>query len=198
MIKRSRRAPIPHWWMVVAAFFALALAACGNDGSNGPAASEPPTSTATEAATNSSDPLEGEWRIEFTCRDALAAIERRLSPKQIHQQVGTWKEFLAVWGGKPASEDPCHKASGTAAFLARFADGNLALCDAETLQCEVNATYELVGENSIRVDDPEGNLCTRCPVEWEFELSGDELRFHVGPDAFVLGLWEASPWNREG
>jgi hypothetical protein len=198
MIKRSRRAPIPHWWMVVAASLALALAACGNDGSNGQAASEPPTSTASEAATDSSDPLEGEWRTEFTCRESVKAIERRLSAKQIHQQVGTWKEFLAVWGGKPTSEDPCHGATGTAAFLARFADGNLALCDAKTLQCEVNASYELDDGDSIKVDDPEGNLCTQCPVEWEFELRGDELRFHVGLDAFVLGLWEASPWIRQG
>jgi hypothetical protein len=198
MIERSPRSPIPRPWIIVAAFFALAFAACGNDGSNGEAASESPTSTATQAATDSSDPLEGEWRTEFTCRDSVAAIQRRLSPQQIQRQIGGWKEFLAVWGAKPTSEDPCHRATGTTALLARFTDGNLALCDAKTLQCEVNATYELVHENSIKVDDPEGNLCSHCPVEWEFELSGDELRFRVSPDAFVLSAWEASPWIRQG
>lgn len=74
------------------------------------------------------------------------------------------------------------------------------MCDAETLQCEVNATYELLDKHSIRVDDQEGNLCDSklgCPIRWEFERTGDELRFQVSPDAFVLGAWEASPWIRE-
>jgi hypothetical protein len=175
----------------------VALAACGGSDPAEPRGSEPQTATSEESS-GSSDPLEGEWRTEFTCGESVKAIERRLSPKQIHQQVGTWKAFLEVWGAKPTRKDPCHGATRTIALLARFANGNLALCDAETMQCEVSATYELVGKHSIRVDDQEGNLCeSNCPVKWEFELTGDELRFQVSPDAFVIGAWESSPWIRE-
>lgn len=192
-----RQSLIARGW-VMAAVASLALAACGGGSATQQRASKPPTETS-EKSPRSSDPLEGEWRTEFTCRESVEAIERRLSAKQIHKQVGTWKAFLEVWGAKPTKKDPCHRATGTTALLARFADGNLALCDAETLQCEVNATYELVDKQSIMVDDQEGNLCDAklgCPIKWKFKLAGDKLTFRVSPDAFVLGTWESAPWVR--
>jgi hypothetical protein len=196
MTKQPRQSAIARRWIMVAAA-SVALAACGGSDGTEQRASEPQTAT-TEKPSGSSDPLEGEWRTEFTCRESVDAIQRRLSPRQIHQQVGTWKAFLEVWEAKPTRKDPCHQASVTTALLARFADGNLSLCDAETLQCDVSATYELVGKHSIKVDDQEGNLCeSNCPVRWEFETTGDELRLHVSPDAFVIGAWEASPWIRQ-
>jgi hypothetical protein len=195
---QPRQSLIARGW-AIAAVASLALAACGGGGAAEPRASKPPTENS-EKSPSSSDPLEGEWRTEFGCRESVEAIERRLSAKQIHKQVGTWTAFLEVWGAKPTRKDPCHRATGTTALLARFSDGNLALCDAETLQCEVSATYEFVDKHSIRVNDQEGNLCDAklgCPIKWEFELAGDELTFQVSPDAFVLGAWEASPWIRE-
>jgi predicted small lipoprotein YifL len=196
MSNLPRQLVIARGWIMVAAAM-LALAACGGDGPTEQQASKPSIAT-TEKSTSSSDPLEGEWRTEFACRESVDAIQRRLSPKQIRQQVGRWEDFLGGWGAKPTRKDPCHQASGTTALLARFADGNLALCDAETLQCEVNATYELLGKHSIRLDDREGNLCdSNCPVRWRFELTGDKLTFQVSPDAFVISAWEASFWTRK-
>lgn len=195
MGKEPGRTVTARGWILAAAA-SLALAACG--GNSAAERSAPPQTENTDEASTPSDPLEGEWRTEFTCSESVEAIQRRLSPKQIHEQVGTWQSFLGGWGAKPTSKDPCHQASGTTSLLVRFAEGNLALCDAETSQCEVNASYELVGKQSIRVDDPEGNLCdTNCPVKWRFDLTGDELSFRVSPDAFVISAWEASSWTRE-
>lgn len=174
----------------------LALVACGGD--NGQSA-EPPSqapAAATSPPASQADSLEGEWRSEFTCQESVRAIERRLSAKQIHEQVGSLKPVLGeFWQVEPTKGDPCHGASGTAAVLARFAEGNLALCNPETGQCEVNATYELVDDHTISVDDPEGNLCP-CPARWRFEIADDELTFRVSPDAHVVSTWEAAPWVR--
>ncbi len=187
-----------RWVVGVLCVAVLSLAGCGSSGNE--QASIPPTalSPSREAAISpsSSDRLEGEWRTEFGCLDSVRAIEGRLSAKQIHEQVGSWKAFLEVWGGEPTKDDPCHGASGTTALLARFADGNLALCDAETGGCEVSATYKLLDGHTIVVNDEEGNLCP-CPATWRFEIAGDELTFRVQADAFVVGAWEAASWIRE-
>ena len=182
---------------LMVAVVSLALAACGGD--SGTDLNAEPTQAVTAASPSSpSDPLEGEWRAEFTCQESVRAIERRLSAKEISEQVGSLTRVLgASWQVKPKNDDPCHGASGMVAVLARFADGNLALCDGETGACEVSATYELVGDNSISVNDEEGNLCGPCPVTWKFEITGDEMTFHVSPDAFVISTWEATPWVRE-
>jgi hypothetical protein len=180
--------------LLVAAAVSLALAACGGGSENGEQASQAPATT-TSSPASQADALEGDWRTDFTCRESLRAVERRLSAKQIHEQVGSLKSFFKEWG-EPTKDDPCHGATGTDARLARFADGNLALCDAETLECEVNATYEVVDDHTISVEDPEGNLCP-CPATWSFEIAGDELTFRVQPDIYVIATWEAARWIRE-
>ena len=182
---------------LIAVTVSVVATGCGGGNGNEPKAS--PAQAASTASRNTShDPLEGEWRTEFTCRESVRAIARRLTTRQIERQVGGWDEYLAVfqWHPKPVKGDPCHGASETpVALLARFGDGNLALCDATTGECEVQATYELVGDHAIEVNDPEGNLCP-CPAKWTFELDGDELTFRVPANAFVLGTWEAAPWQR--
>lgn len=175
---------------------ALALAACGGgSGNNTDQASPAPTATTSPRA-GEADPLEGEWRAEFTCRDSVRAIERRLSAKQIREQLVSWKAFLEPWGAEPTEDDPCHGATGTVALLARFAGGNLALCHAETGECEVSATYELVGAHTISVSDEGGELCDPDPCTWAYEFTGDKVRFRVGPDMNIVGTWEAAPWVR--
>jgi hypothetical protein len=187
---------------VLAATLLLALAGCGGttgsenlSRSRVPAETTPPTTT--------SDPLEGEWRTEFTCQDSVGAIQRSLSPKEIKEQVGSWRSFLESWGASPTKDDPCNEATGSIALLVRFAGGELALLDGESGELGARARYVLVGDDSIRVDDDEGNLCegtappSGCPVTWRFTISGDALTFRVSPDAFVVGTWEAAPWIRE-
>ena len=193
-----QRNPLLGVGLPAAAAVSLALAACGGGGSEGRASESAAASTV--QSTGASDPLAGEWRTQFTCDESVRAIRQRLSPKQIERKVGSWKHFLAGsngWQAKPTDDDPCHGVTGAAALIARFAEGNLALCDADTGQCEVNATYQPIGEHSIRVNDEEGNLCP-CPGEWKFEIDGSRLTFHVPPDPYIVGAWEAAPWVRGG
>jgi hypothetical protein len=189
---------------LMAAAIAVVLAACGGGGvTTGQAASQAPaTGAPATSPTTSADPLEGEWRNESTCQDALRALRRRLSDKEVLENKGVhgWKDLLFPWGGEPTNDDPCHGATGTRAFVARFADGNLALCDAQTGGCDVNAaTYELIGDHSFTINsDPSDNLCP-CPTKpWLYEISGDRLTIHVEPaDPFGVSTWEAAPWIRE-
>src|SRR5215207_6366675 len=174
---------------------ALALAACGGgSGNNADQASPAPTATTSPPAAKA-DPLEGEWRAEFTCQESVRAIERRLSAKQIREQLVSWKAFLEPWGAEPTKDDPCHGAIGTVALLARFADGNLALLNAETGE-GAQARYDLVGAHAISVDESEGALCGPCPTRWKFEIAGDKVSFRVGPDMNAIGAWEAAPFER--
>lgn len=175
---------------------ALALAGCGGgNGNSGDEASQTPATTTSRPA-GEADPLEGEWRAEFTCQEAVRAIERRLSTKQV-QPVTNWKSVLEAWGAEPTKDDRCHGATGTVALLARFAGGNLALLNAETGDA-AQARYELVGANAISVDESEGALCGPCPTRWKYEITGDKVRFHLRPhaDAAVYGVWEAAPFER--
>lgn len=187
--------------LLLVAAISLVVAACGSGGgATDQGTSQAPASTQAITAppsTSSADPLQGEWRTELTCQQSVRAIRARLSEKQISKKVGSWKSFIGeAWGAKPTEDDPCHGATGTHALLARFADGDLALCDAGG-GCPVQATYELVGDHSITVNDPEGNLCP-CTQPWHFEIAGDQLTFHVQPaDPSTIQTWEAAPWTRE-
>ena len=202
---RRRRSSIGRG-PLLATVISLVLSACGEGGGTAgqTASSDPTTAAPASSSTTSADSLDGDWRIEFTCEASLRAIRARLSEKEILEQVGSWKDFMGGWGGKPTDDDPCRGATRTAAFVARFTDGDLALCDAKTGGCDVHASYEVVGDHAISLNDPDGNLCegtkppTGCPVTWRFEIDGEELTFHLPPDAFSMGLWEAGPWTREG
>ena len=194
-----RRSSITRGLFLGAAISVLA-AACGGGGrTTEPGTSQAPATTqesTTPPPVSSVDPLEGEWRSDFTCDQSVRAIRDRLPEEQILEQIGSWESFLEEWEGDPTQENPCHGATGTDARLARVGDGNLALCDAETGDCEVQATYEVDSDHLI-VDDPEGNLCGPCPVTWDFEIAGDKLTFHVDPNPWVIGTWEAAPWTRQ-
>ena len=173
----------------------LVLAACGgSDATTGESA--PRTPSATTEPAGQVEPIEGEWRADFTCKDSLRAIETRLSSKQIREQVGSLGSFMegGGWGAEPTGDDPCHAATQTVAALVRFADGDLALFDVVTGE-GVQATYELVDDHTMVVNDTSGNLCP-CPGTWGFEIAGDEVTFRVEPDIFIIATWEAAPFHR--
>jgi hypothetical protein len=179
----------------VATAMSMVLAACGgSDATTGEGASRTPA--ATTEPTGQVDPIEGKWRADFTCKDSLRVIETRLSPKQIREQVGSLGSFIEGqgWGAEPTGDDPCHGATQTVAALVRFANGDLALVDPETGE-GVQATYELVDDHTILVNDTSGNLCP-CPGTWGFEITGDEVTFRVEPDIFIIATWEAAPFHR--
>jgi hypothetical protein len=188
---------------LLAAAVSLVLAACGGGGgATGQVASRTPATVAPASSpTTSADPLEGEWRAEYTCQDSARALRRRLSDKEIFKQRGmkSWKDFdeeSTNWGSTDADQ-PCRGATGTAEVVVRFSDGNLTLCDAKSGGCDVHATYELVGDHSFSINDPSENLCP-CTEPWQFEIAGDRLTIHVEPaDANTVATWEAAPWIRD-
>ena len=186
---------------LLAVVVSLLLAACGGgSGTSAEQASQAPAATTSPAA-GQADPREGEWRTEVSCQASVRAVQRRLSAKQMREQGTSWKDVLRGFGGKwlgvePTRDDPCHGAPGTMALLARFAEGNLALVNAESGELGAQARYELVDDHTISLDESEDALCAPCPVRWTFEIAGDELTFRVQPGAHVLTTWEAAPWIR--
>jgi hypothetical protein len=194
---RVTRSSIGRGSLLVLAMSLLFAACGGGGGTTGQAASQAPTTAASATPiTTSADPLEGDWRTDPTCQDSLRALRRRLSDKEVLEAAG-WKEFLGRFGGEPTNDDPCQGATGTDAIVARFADGNLAVCHVKAGGCEVGATYKLVGDHSFVVEDPSENLCP-CPATWDFEIVGDRLTIHVGlADPWTVSTWEAAPWTRE-
>lgn len=179
----------------VAAAMSMVLAACAGRGATTGEEASRPRAVTTEP-TGQVDPIEGEWRADFTCKESLRAIETRLSSKQIREQVGSLGSFIegGGWGAEPTGDDPCHAATQTVAALVRFADGDLALFDVVTGE-GVQATYELVDDHTMVVNDTSGNLCP-CPGTWGFEIAGDEVTFRVEPDIFIIATWEAAPFHR--
>jgi hypothetical protein len=190
-------------WTLVAAAMSLVLAACG--GGEGATQTEAPRSrtAATSEPRSQVDPLEGEWRAEYTCEDSLRAIERsRLSPNQIQVGVisdgccptGSLHSFMgAWWGGKPTKDDPCRGATRSRSSVVRFEEGTLELPDPDVQGVE----YELLDDHTVAVTDPSDNVCAPgVECRWEFDLTGDELTFDVGENIHGIMFWESAPFQR--
>jgi hypothetical protein len=190
--------------LLVAGAVAVALAACGGgSGNSADEVSQAPAATTSPPA-GEADPLEGEWRTEFTCQESVRALERRFSAKQLRAPSPdapgtTLQSVLRGFGGKwsraePTKDDPCHGAPGSVRQLARFADGNFALFGAGG-ELGLQGRYELVGDRAISLDAED--LCSpSCPT-WTFEIAGGELTFRVQPpNPYGVSTWEAAPWVR--
>jgi hypothetical protein len=95
-------------WTLVAAAISLVLAACGGGDGTTEAAGSPTAAAATTEPGSQDDPLEGEWRAEYTCEDSVRAIQSHLSPKQINQQGGSLESIMGEWGGQATKDDPCN------------------------------------------------------------------------------------------
>ena len=159
-----RRSSIIRGFLLVAAM-SVVTAACGGGGRTPEqGASQAPATThaaTNPPATTSADPLQGEWRTEYTCQQSVRAIRARLSEKKILKQIGSWESYLEEFGGKPSEDDPCHGATGTDARLARFADG-IRFIRLESMQgVAVFVSVERDGANAQlvrRAKDADGNL----------------------------------------
>jgi hypothetical protein len=185
--------------MLAAAAMSLMLAACGGGGGTTEAGASPTAALVTGEPVSQVDPLEGEWGAEVTCQDSLRAIKSHLTPKQIRLQVGNLESAMGEWGGQPTKDDPCNGVHEPRRVVARFADGNLGLFNAETSELMADARYELIDDHSFRVGA--GALCyppLECPVTWKFDIDNDELTFQAGPEVFQVMMWEAAPFHRVG
>ena len=192
-------------WTLVAAAMSLVLAACGGGDGSTEAAGSPTAAAATDEPGSQDDPLEGEWRAEFTCEDSLRAIERSgLSPSQIRVQIlrdsccptGSLHSFMGgFWGGKPTKNDPCRGATKSRSVVVRFEEGTLELPGPDVVGVE----YELLDDHTIGVTDPSDNVCPPgVECRWEFDLTGDELTFDVGDNIGGIMTWESAPFQRIG
>jgi hypothetical protein len=191
-------------WTLVAAGMALVLAACrGGEGTTQTGAPRSPDA-ATSEPRSQVDPLEGEWRAEYTCEDSLRAIERsRLSPNQIRVGIlrdgccptGSLHSFMgAWWGGTPTEDDPCRGATKSRSFVVRFEEGTLEMPGDPDVQ---GVEYELLDDHTIGVTDPSDNVCPPgVECRWEFERTGDELTFDVGENIHGIMFWESAPFQR--
>jgi hypothetical protein len=181
----------------------LVLSACGGgDGTPG-AAGSPTAAPATDEPGSQVDPLEGEWRAEFTCEDALRAIERSdLSPNQIRVDVlrdtccptGSLHSFMgAFFGGRPTKGDPCRGATRNGSMTFRFEDGTIEVPDPDVF----GVAYELLDDHTISVTDPSDNVCpSDLECIWEFEITGDELTFDGGDNLGRVITQESAPFQR--
>lgn len=192
-------------WTLVAAAMSLVLGACGGGGGTTEAGAPRSPAAATSEPGSQVDPLEGEWRAEYTCEDSLRAIERSgLSPNQIRVQIlrdpccptGSLHSFMGgFWGGKPTKNDPCRGATKNRSFVVRFEEGTLELADPDVVGVE----YELLDDHTIGVTDPSDNVCPPgVECRWEFELTGAELTFDVGENIYGIMFWESAPFRRIG
>ena len=192
-------------WTFVAAAMSLVLAACGGGDGTTEAAGSPTAAAATDEPGSQVDPLEGEWRAEYTCEDSLRAIERSgLSPNEIRVGVlsdsccptGTLHSFMgASYGGKPTKDDPCRGATRSRSATLRFEEGSLEMPDPDVFGVE----YELLDDHTISVTDPSENVCPPgVECIWEFEITGDELTFHGGDGIHAVMFRESAPFQRIG
>jgi hypothetical protein len=192
-------------WTFVAAAMSLVLAACGGGDGTTEAAGSPTAAAAIDEPGSQVDPLEGEWRAEYSCKDSLRAIERSgLSPNQIRVQVlrdpccptGSLHSFMGgIWGGKPTKDDPCRGATKSRSFVVGFAEGTLQMPDPDVIGVE----YELLDDHTIGVTDPSDNVCEPgVECRWGFEVTGDELTFDVGENIGGIMFWESAPFQRIG
>jgi hypothetical protein len=192
-------------WTRMAAAMSLVLAACGGGDGTTEAGGSPTAAAATNEPGSQVDPLEGEWRPEYTCKDSLRAIESSgLSPSQIHVQLardaccptGSLHSFMAAWwGGTPTKSDPCRGATKSRSFVVRFEEGVLEMPDPDVVGVE----YELLDDHTISVTDPSDNVCPPgVECRWGFERTGEELTFDVGENIYGIMFWESAPFQRIG
>lgn len=193
-------------WTLVAATMSLVVAACGGGDGTTEVAGSPTAAAATTKPGGQADPLDGEWRADYTCKDSVQAIQRHLSPKQIRQQGGSLGSIMDEWGGRPTEDDPCNGVHRSRQVVARFAGGNLGLFNTKTGELMADARYEFVDDHSFRVGA--GALCyppLKCPVTWRFDIAhvrhhprraDDVLTFQVAPEVYQIMNWEAAPFHR--
>jgi hypothetical protein len=182
---RSSTKKFRQWsWGVMFAAICVAAAACG--GGDESAEDLPDSASASPSQTTAvaADPLEGDWRAEFTCRQAKAAVLRVMDAAEVSQ---------TGWESECSPRDRF-------ARVARFKDGVLVLCDEADNACDVQASYEVVGADQVHVTDPEGNLCdgAGCQVDWTFHPDGDTMTFETQDDPWVLSTWQVVPFQRIG
>jgi hypothetical protein len=189
-------------WRVIGLLFVST--ACGRPPSPAHVASASSgVPTPTISASGTTDPLEGDWRQEFTCEGLVRTLRLQAKPIWFSRSIAE-----IVRGAEGAKEPPpptdlCVGAPATFERIIRFRDARVVFFDPPRLQADgLNATYELRGDHTFVVTDTQGNIsglrgdgiltCT-------FQLEGDRLTIHErSHDPWDISGFQAGPLVRIG
>lgn len=150
-VSRARRIGLKRTAHVFGIIVTLILASCDSDSALSTTA-ERSTKEEPVSATEASDPLEGAWHTEITCREMVAALEQggvsKFAPGIVQDEFGLDQ--------RPNQSDPCAGVDATADHTLRFQGGHFALFAGDELGLE--ASYELIDEDTFVTDLP---TCSR-------------------------------------
>lgn len=180
---------------------AAMLAGCSSDGATEPVTESRPASSATREAARA-DPLEGEWRQEFTCDDQVRAFRR--GTKELGAEGrAMFEEYVrpmaagAYWSEDaklPPRNDVCKYAPASWERILRVQDGQMVWFDPGGV-VGTEATYELVDDHTFTASDGDQNI--DGTYTFEFRIEGDRLTIDlVDPDPFVGAAVGVAPFER--
>jgi hypothetical protein len=172
------------WWTVVVAAISLVLAACGGRDGTTEAAGSPTAVAATDEPGSQVDPLEGEWRAEFTCQEMLASLEgvgaEDMAPGFLEGDLGVQP--------RPSRKDPCANVDFTMEIVVRFAGGSQVLFANGVIGDE--NTYTVAGDTFTLSGNPD--------LPFRFQVEGDRLIVDVPPETHpgYVYAWTTAPFER--
>jgi hypothetical protein len=178
----KRCVSIGRGWLVVTTT-TLVLAACGGGGGTTGAEASRSTAAAGSEPASQADPLEGEWRTEFTCQEMLASLEgvdaEEMAPGLLEGDWGVQP--------RPSRKDPCANVDFTMEIVVRFAGGSQALF----------ANGEIQDENTYTIADDTFTL-SGSDRPFRFQIEGDRLTVDLPPEthAGYVVAWETAPFER--
>jgi hypothetical protein len=166
------------WGSLVAVTVTLLLAACGGGGTGSTTGEQQGGAT---MPTTPADPLEGEWRAEFTCEDMVKTLERvgkaEFAPDLLVQD----------WGidDRPSKADPCATVREPREIVVRFGGGRLVLF--------VNG--EIGDDNPYTVVDD--TFILPPDLHFRFQIDGERLTVdNLEDDPGYVSAWEVAPFER--
>jgi hypothetical protein len=168
---------------LMAAAMSLMIAACGGGDGTTEAAGSPTAAAATDQPASQADPLEGEWRTDFTCQEMLASLERvdaeDMAPGLLEGDWGVQP--------RPSRKDPCANVDFTMEIVVRFAGGSQVLF----------ANGEIQDENTYIIADDTFTLSGN-DLPFRFQVENDRLTVDVPPEthAGYVVAWETAPFER--
>jgi hypothetical protein len=184
---------------MVAFGVATLLAACGSPATS---SSQPSSvqagssSTPTETAIPT-DPLEGEWQTQFTCREMVHTLKRETDPKLFDRWTADLVQAIFALPGKPPLEDLCGEAGDSVSYRLRFENGTFVAWNTAAPEVSGFPTYELIeGEDAfIGRDDGSGNWTEEAKVT--YRIVGDRLTLDVHwPSPWEVSTLEPGTWVR--
>jgi len=180
------------WMLGCLIGLALLTAGCGQKDSTAPTGARSNSAAAATSGSPVADPLEGQWRQEFTCHDVVRTLQwagfEEVAP-----------EFLQTIEGAaqpPSSAHLCAGAPSKFTRIARFQDGRLVLFEGPPpQQAGLEARYQVVDDHTFTASDGGQNI--NGTYTFNYRIDGDRLTVDVVQnDAFFIAAWEAVPFYR--